>query len=297
MTDTLKGDAALAFERFNPMAWLRVMASNDLAILTTNDVPTNGASGTGFNKAGKGCLLININAGTLYQNTGTKASPTWTLIEAAGLIPLANGDFFVGNAGGIATAVAPSGDVTFDNTGAFAIGAGKVLAANIASLAVTTAKIALAAVGSAQLDPSIVQSVTGSITSANITGTSAGQLGHANGVVLLAGQGATKIVQPIACLIEMDFLTAAYTGGGVTGLKLNGGGVAVSNTVAAATFIQAGADISVMLETPPSLTVPSVLPLNNGINLVSASAPTNPGTAAGVIKWTLFYRTITSQLD
>ncbi len=150
---------------------------------------------------------------------------------------------------------------------------------------------------STEVAPLVYARTSGTITAANITGPSAGQLGHANGVVLLAGQGATKIVQLISALIEMDFATAAYTGGGVTGIKLSGGGIAVSNTVAAAVFIQAAADISVVLEPPPSLTVPSVYVLNAGLNLVSASAPTNPGTAAGVIKWQLMYRILTTALD
>ena len=142
-----------------------------------------------------------------------------------------------------------------------------------------------------------IQIATGTITSANITGTSAGQLGHANGVVLVAGGGAGTITQFVYALIENDFLTAAYTGGGVTGIKLAAGGAALSNTVAAAVFVQAAADISVELTPPPSLTVASVYPLNTGLNLVSASAPTQPGTAAGVIKWKLGYRVINSQLD
>lgn len=83
MTDTLKGGAALQFATLNPSAWLRVAADNNVGILMTNDVPTNGTSGTGFGKAGKGCLLIDVTHGTLYQNTNTLASPTWTLIESA----------------------------------------------------------------------------------------------------------------------------------------------------------------------------------------------------------------------
>lgn len=296
MADTIKGGAALAFKRFNPTAWLRVMSNNDLAILTTNDVPTSGASGTGFGKAGKGCLLININAGTLYQNTGTKTSPTWTLIEAAGLIPLANGSFFVGNVSGLAAAVAPSGDVTFDNTGAFAIGASKVLTANIAALAVTTAKIALAAIGSAQLDPSVIQTATGSISAANIIGTSAGQLGHANGVVLVAAPGAGKIAQLISAVFAMDFLTAAYTGGGNTTVNISGGGAALTGLVSNANFIQVASD-KIIEFVPLAATFNNYGTGNNGLALVSASAPTNPGTAAGIINWQVNYRIIPSLLD
>lgn len=41
-------------------------------------VPTDGTTGTGAGWAGTGSLYVNTTAGTLYQNTGTKASPTWT---------------------------------------------------------------------------------------------------------------------------------------------------------------------------------------------------------------------------
>lgn len=42
--------------------------------------PTDGASGTGAGYAGPGSLYINITAGKLYTNTGTAASPTWTVV-------------------------------------------------------------------------------------------------------------------------------------------------------------------------------------------------------------------------
>lgn len=40
--------------------------------------PTDGAAGTLYNRADPGDLLIDTTNKTLYQNTGTKASPTWT---------------------------------------------------------------------------------------------------------------------------------------------------------------------------------------------------------------------------
>jgi hypothetical protein len=43
-----------------------------------NGVPTNGTSGTLAGVADPGDLLIDYANGNLYQNTNTKASPTWT---------------------------------------------------------------------------------------------------------------------------------------------------------------------------------------------------------------------------
>lgn len=40
--------------------------------------PSSGTSGTGAGWAGKGSLCVDSTNGALYQNTNTKASPTWT---------------------------------------------------------------------------------------------------------------------------------------------------------------------------------------------------------------------------
>ena len=51
---------------------------NDVVIRTTASAPTNGTSGTGAGICGPGSLLIRTDTPTLYQNTNTLASPTWT---------------------------------------------------------------------------------------------------------------------------------------------------------------------------------------------------------------------------
>lgn len=45
-------------------------------VFTNAGAPTNGTTGADW--AGKGSLCIDTTNGALYQNTGTKASPTWT---------------------------------------------------------------------------------------------------------------------------------------------------------------------------------------------------------------------------
>lgn len=55
-----------------------VHIGNSVWVIQKAGVPANGTSGTGAGWAGIGTLYINRTAGTLYQNTGTKASPTWT---------------------------------------------------------------------------------------------------------------------------------------------------------------------------------------------------------------------------
>lgn len=52
---------------------------NGIWLLTNAGAPTDGASGTGAGHAAKGSLCIDYTNGVLYINTGTKASPTWTV--------------------------------------------------------------------------------------------------------------------------------------------------------------------------------------------------------------------------
>lgn len=231
--------------RRNAYSNMREEMANDVFHWVGNGAPTSGTSGTGAGIGGPGTTYYDYTNNILYMNTGTKASPTWTVQNIDKV----------------------TGDVTF--------------AAGVSSLAA-----------------SLEVKVTGTIASADITGTGAGQLGHANGVPLVAAQGATKYVRLKSCLLEMDFDTAAYTAGGACSIRQSGGGVEVSNSVAAASFIQAAADVAYLLEPPFGLPgYPGAFALNKGLNLVSAAAPTNPGTAAGVIKYTLAYQVLTSLLD
>jgi len=75
-------------------------------------------------------------------------------------------------------------------------------------------------------DATILQA-SGTITSANMTGTGAGQLGHANGVVLVAAGGAGVINQLVYCIVESLFSVAAYTGGGNLSVNIGAGGAAL----------------------------------------------------------------------
>lgn len=92
---------------------------------------TSGAPTATVNKFAAGCIIQNTNTGVLYVNSGSYASPVWSVIDAStgGLPALTNGRVWIGNASNVATAVALSGDVTTSNAGVTAIGAGKVLLA------------------------------------------------------------------------------------------------------------------------------------------------------------------------
>jgi len=166
-----------------------------------------------------------------------------------------------------------TGDVTISSAGVSAIGANKVLSSMLAA--------------------NVLQVATGQITAANITGTSAGQLGHANGVVLVPAAPAKSVNILISAMIAMDFSVAAYTAGGNTTINISGGGSALTGLVNTTTFIQSAADVAINL-VPLAATNLSYGTGANGLALVTSVAPTNPGTAAGVINWQVTYQTIPS---
>ena len=134
----------------------------------------------------------------------------------------------------------------------------------------------------------------GTISSANITGTSAGQLGHAEGFELIPAYGADKVVELVSVVLIMDFDTAAYTGGGNTTINVGSGGSAVTGLVSNANFIQTSADK--IIQFVPLAATFLTLTANRGYNLVTASAPTQPGTAAGVIHYKAIYRVHSTNL-
>lgn len=77
-------------------------------------VPVNGAAGTYYNNCEPGDLLIDTTNKTLYQNTNTAASPTWTQITAGGVTLDQAYDF--GAAGAGRAIVADTGAVTITNS-------------------------------------------------------------------------------------------------------------------------------------------------------------------------------------
>lgn len=169
-----------------------------------------------------GCVVTDASTSTIWTNTGTSASPSWTQL-----------------------------------------------------------------VNSLDADPKFSQYAQVSISSANITGTSAGQLGHANGYILVpaAPTGYVNIFD--GAVMSYTFNTAAYTGGGNTTINIGGGGAALSGLVSAANGIGKGS--SNVTQFVPLATAGIALTSAQSINLVAASAFTQPGTAAGTIKVHVWY--------
>lgn len=128
------------------------------------------------------------------------------------------------------------------------------------------------------------------IASDAITGTDAGELGHADGVELVAAPGSGKVIELISAVLSYVYDTAAYTDGGNTTINWVGG-AAITGLVSAANGIGASADKIVGFQ--PLAAAGNAMVEDSAINLEAASAFTQPGTAAGTIKVIVTYRIIT----
>lgn len=160
----------------------------------------------------------------------------------------------------------------------------------------TRQTIAATGMVSSQINAGIIQTITGQISSANIIATTAGALGHANGVIMVPACAAKSVNVLLSAIIAMDFSTAAYTAGGNTTVNIGGGGAALTGLVNTTTLIQAASDVMINL-VPLAATNNSYGVGANSLNLVTSIAPTNPGTAAGVINYQVTYQTIPALID
>ncbi|OFZ28810.1 MAG: hypothetical protein A2622_06930, partial [Bdellovibrionales bacterium RIFCSPHIGHO2_01_FULL_40_29] len=109
------------------------------------------------NGAAKGIVQIGSNidvAAGVISLTGTNVTNALGYTPATSALP--SSQIFVGNAGGVATAVAMSGDATISNAGALTIGAGAITTGKLDNLAVTNAKINDVAWGKVTATPTTI---------------------------------------------------------------------------------------------------------------------------------------------
>ncbi len=95
-------------------------ATGFVEVYTNAGSPTSGTSGTLANIAGPGSLLVDTTNKTLYQNTSTKASPTWSQIVNAAVAR-------------IIAAISASGAVSATVSGRYAITKAGVAALTLAA--------------------------------------------------------------------------------------------------------------------------------------------------------------------
>lgn len=163
---------------------------------------------------------------------------------------------------------------------------GALGAASIADGGIATAKLADNAVTSAKIAESVVQTATVTLTATEIVGTSAGDIGHSAGAVLVAAPGAGKILEFVSATLIYTFDTAAYTGGN-NDLVIRQGTTAVSAAIADADLIGDSADDIACVNALSAADIK--LTQNSTLNL-AGTAYTQPGTAAGTLSARITYR-------
>lgn len=142
-------------------------------------------------------------------------------------------------------------------------------------------------------DPHAIYTATTSLDASTIVGSTAGTLGHANGVTLVAAAPGKRIFL-VECYVVFTFATAAYTGGGTTSLRyLDAAGNAISGAqTAAATFLSVSS--RTWAYTPASFNNGGLSGgVGVGVALASGAAFTQPGTAAGTAAIITRYRLVT----
>jgi len=141
--------------------------------------------------------------------------------------------------------------------------------------------------GSALVDPTVVQLAINTLAPADIIATTAGALSHANGLIMVPAAPTGYVNVWHRTIVSYTFVTAAYTGGGNTTVNIGAGGAALSGLIATTTLWQNAS--SIIQEFVPLSTVAFPITTATSINLKSASAITNPGTAAGTVKIYTWY--------
>lgn len=140
---------------------------------------------------------------------------------------------------------------------------------------------------SGAVDPQIVQLATVSLAAADLIDTASGKLSHANGLIVVpaAPTGYVNILH--RAIVSYTFAIAAFTGGGNTTFNIGAGGAALTGLIATTTLWQNAS--SIIQEFVPLSTVAFPITKETSINLKTASAITNPGTAAGTAKVYAWY--------
>lgn len=150
-----------------------------------------------------------------------------------------------------------------------------------------TGTVAVPVWTSSAANADVVQLVTVSLTAADLIDTASGKLSHANGLIVVpaAPTGYVNVFQK--AIVSYTYATAAFTGGGNTTFNIGAGGAALTGLIATTTLWQNGS--SIIQQFVPLSTVAFPITTATSINLKTASAITNPGTAAGSAKVYVWY--------
>lgn len=137
----------------------------------------------------------------------------------------------------------------------------------------------------------IEYTVLTTLTATEIVGTSAGDIGHASGAILVAAPSSDYALEFVSAVLVFDYATAAYTGG-ANDMVINVGTVAATSALTDTNCIKATGDKVFRLG---AISTEKSLPVGSTINITS-TAFTQPGTAAGVLRVYTTYRKIATGL-
>lgn len=140
---------------------------------------------------------------------------------------------------------------------------------------------------SAAADAKMMKYIEVDLAPADIIATTAGSLSHANGLIVVPAAPTGYVNVFARAIVSYTFGTAAYTGGGNTTFAIGAGGASITGLIATTTLWQNASSIIQMFV--PLSTVAFPITKETSINLKTASAITNPGTAAGTAKVYCWY--------
>ena len=140
----------------------------------------------------------------------------------------------------------------------------------------------------AAIDPQVIQLSIVPITAAAMIDTTAAiGMSSTNGLTIVPAAPTGYVNVWHRTIVSYTFATAAYTGGGNNTVNIGAGGAALSGLIATTTLWQNASSI-IQVFVPLSV-VAAPMTTAAAISLKTASAITNPGTAAGTAKVYTWY--------
>ena len=133
------------------------------------------------------------------------------------------------------------------------------------------------------------------MTVTEIVGTSAGDVGHVDGAILVAAPGTGFAHQFVSIFFVFDYGVAAYTGGAddvAVQVGVNGTQATVTGAVTGANLLEASGDKMLGLGSVAT----ELVFADNGVISLFGTALTDPGTAVGVLRCYVTYNVITTGL-
>lgn len=303
--------ASIAFSK------LATLASANILVGSAGGVPTSVAMTGDVTISNTGVTSL---AALSIVNADISASAA---IDFSKLAPLSSAELLVGSAGGVATAVAVTGDVTISNAGVTAIAADSIVNADVnTAAAIAFSKLETLAsanilVGSAGGVPTSV-AMTGDIAIDNAGATTiqaaavdssmmnANMLRYAavtmsaaefNGAyvtphLLVAAAGANTLLVLEGAYILMTYGTTQFANGGVAHIQYDsttlGAGIIASTTQAAANFFDAASTALYM--NPGVVKQPFTTAVNTGLYFSNVTGAFDTGDSTFVVH--IWYRVI-----